>query len=114
LDFWSFYKDQVYKLPSDAGRFFEDWPPPRAEALPVSPPRLTAAVVMRGAAVVMRGAAVVMRGAAVVIRGGDEARELGRGKLSKTSSSGPLELDLYYAKIGQDRYGLNKKATKNA
>jgi hypothetical protein len=93
LDFWSFYKDQVYKLPSDAGRFFEDWPPPRAEALPVSPPRLTAAVVMRGAA-------VVMRGAAVVIRGGDEARELGAGKLSKNSSSGPLELDLYYAKIG--------------
>jgi hypothetical protein len=69
---------------------------------------------MRGAAVVMRGAAVVMRGAAVVIRGGDEARELGPGKLSKNSSSGPLELDLYYAKIGQDRYGLNKKATKNA
>ena len=69
MDFWYFYKDQVYKLPSDAGRFFEDWPPPRAEALPVSPPRLTAAVVMRGAA--------------VVIRGGDEARELGLGSCPK-------------------------------
>ena len=48
---WKFFP----LLPSDAGLFSDDWPPPRTEALPVSPPRLTAAVVMRGAVVVMRG-----------------------------------------------------------